>query len=231
MFKFIGHALIVIVSIACSQESGLRQYEIEFVGKTNNGEPLPNLTIVADGKELGMTDKTGKLSISVSGNDGQRIDLAASCPDGFRGPTEQPKLVLRTFESVDPTSNKRTTLEVICTATERYAVIAVKTQIPNIPILFQGENIAKTSETGVAHAMLKLPIDSNVRLELDTRLRPDLRPQNPSRIFSIEKEDTFMVWNQELKEEKKKITKKIRKKRVEPKVEEEVKREAPYRLE
>lgn len=154
-----------------------------------------------------------------------RIDLAATCPDGFRGPAEQPKLVLWTFESVDPTSSRRTTLEIVCTASARYAVIAVKTPIPDIPILFQGKNIAQTNETGVAHAMLKLPIDSNIRLELDTRLRPDLRPQNPSRIFSIEKEDTFMVWNQELKAKPKP------KKRVQPKKEEVVEqRPAPYRL-
>lgn len=229
MFKLIGPALIIIFSIACSpQESALKQYEIQFIGKTNNGEPLPNMIIVADGKELGKTDNTGQLATSLAGIDGQRIDLNASCPDGFRGPTEQPELVLRTFESVDPTSSNHTTLEIVCTASERYAVIAVKTQIPDIPVLFQGESIARTAETGVTHAMLKLPIDSNIRLELDTRRRPDLRPQNPSRIFSIEKEDTFMVWNQELKAQPKK---KIKIKRVQPKEQEVEVRQAPYRLE
>ncbi|MBN1653744.1 MAG: hypothetical protein JXA30_08210 [Deltaproteobacteria bacterium] len=225
MFKLIVLALISIASVACSERSAPNQYEIHFVAKTNDGDPLGNVAVAAEGKELGVTDQSGILAVSVKGHDGQQVTFNPSCPDGYREPAQQPKLILRTFQSVGSESKGPTTLEIVCTAVARYAVIAVKTQIAEIPLLFQGEEIAQTTSEGVAHAMLKLPVESNVRLELDTRSRPELRPQSPSRIFSIEKEDTLMLWNQEFNAEPVKRARAIRKKEAPPIA------PAPYRLE
>jgi hypothetical protein len=52
--------------------------------RTEDGEPLPGLRVLENGKSRGQTDETGVLFLRIRGFRGQRITLSGACPEGYR---------------------------------------------------------------------------------------------------------------------------------------------------
>ena len=158
------------------------------------GSPLSNLQLALAGAALGATDPNGQLLFRVPGKEGQRVELSAACPETFHGPRERPTLLLQRSAGPDG-QDKPSELVLTCEANEHVAVVAVKAQ-PGLPIVMHGQTVARTGPTGTAHVMLREPPGSAFQLTLDTAGRPELRPENPSRVFTVTQHDAFAVWEQ-----------------------------------
>ena len=156
------------------------------------GSPLPNVQLALSGTSLGATDAAGQREFRVPGKEGQRVELSAACPATFHGPRERPTLLL---QRAPDGADKPSELVLTCEANEHVAVVAVKTQ-PGLPIVMHGQTVARTGPSGTAHVMLREPPGSAFQLTLDTAGRPELRPENPSRVFTVTQRDAFAVWEQ-----------------------------------
>jgi hypothetical protein len=177
------------------------------------GMPLANLQLSLAGASLGGTDARGERLFQVPGKEGQRLDLGATCPEAYTGPRERPTLLLSRVPGPEGEGKPRELL-LTCESREHVAVVAVKTQ-PNLPILLHGQPVARTGATGTAHVMLREPPGSAFQLTLDTAGRPELRPESPSRVFTVTQRDAFAVWEQPF-ETGKKSPAKAPKKRARP---------------
>jgi len=180
-------------------------YPVQVIAQSDADEALAGVQVVADGRALGTTDAQGSLQASITGQEGQRIELQASCPEHFSGPLEQPSLLLKTFESVDPNASRSTALHVTCAADERLSLVAIRTGRAGVPVLLRGAEVARTTESGTAHVVVRQPAGSSFQLTLDTKQLPDLKPQSPTRLFPVEARDDFTVWDQGFAEQPKKV--------------------------
>jgi hypothetical protein len=165
--------------------------------------PLPGVQLSAAGQVLGVTDERGQHALRMPGAEGQRVDLAATCPSGYSGPRERPAFLLKRVRDAqgEPT-DQPIEVGLTCNATEHVALVAVQTGQAGLPILLRGQVVGQTSELGTAHVMVREPIGKGFQLMLDTSARPELRPDNPTRLFSVTHQDAFSVWDQPFEQEK-----------------------------
>lgn len=203
-------------------------YGVRVVARTDADDPLAGVRVALAGRELGATDAQGTLETAVTGREGQLIALEAHCPEHYSGPAEQPSLLLKSFESIDPAATRSTTLEVTCSADERLALVAIRTGQAGIPVLLRGVVVAHTSAGGTAHVSVRQAAGSSFQLTLDTKEQPDLRPASPTRLFAVAPRDDFAVWDQRFERQEKPVVK--RKRVVKPAAAAPPAKPAPYRL-
>ncbi len=92
-----------------------------------------------------------------------------------------------------------------CPPTTRNVVVAVRAENgPELPVLYLGEKVAQTDDSGAAHVLLKLPPNQPFKLTLDTSGddHSRLRPQNPTATFDVKNQDDMFVFNQKFKLER-----------------------------
>lgn len=193
-------AVLAALSAGCEEGPKLRSYPVA-VEATVDGQPLAGVRIKAEGSELGVTDDSGALDASLLGTEGQRMRLEVACPEGYKEPTELAPIVLRSMARLasegEGPARAATRVSVECRPTQRRAVLVVRADgKPDLPILVQGERVARTSADGVGHALLELEPGAELLVALDTSSLPQLRPKNPARRFRIEDEDTILLFDQ-----------------------------------
>ena len=186
---------LMLAAIGCgSGRAHVETFSVRVRAQDDLGMPLANLQLSRAGAALGVTDARGERVLSLPGKEGQRVDLSASCPEPYNGPRERPSLLLQ--RALGPKgAEKPSELLLTCEAKEHVAVVAVKAQ-PNLPILLHGQPVGRTGPTGTAHVMLREAPGSAFQLTLDTSGRPELRPERPSRVFTVTQHDAFAVWDQ-----------------------------------
>lgn len=171
-------------------------FPVRLLAFDDQGDALAGVSVALGARALGTTAEAGTLEIQLQGREGERVELRTSCPQGFAEPSEQPSLTLKRFQSVDPNADRFTTLRVVCARSTHVALIALRAGKPDLPILLRGEEVARTSATGTAHVIVENAPGTQFQLTLDTRKNPDLRPQSPTRMFSVSASDEFAVWDQ-----------------------------------
>ena len=194
----------VIAAVGCNQGVTESSTYAVLVRATDEvGRPLPGVQLSAAGQALGITDDRGQHALRMPGVEGQRVDLAATCPSGHAGPRERPAFLLqRVRDAQGEPSDRAIEVSLTCQATEHVALVAVQTGQAGLPILLRGQVVGQTSELGTAHVMVREPIGKGFQLMLDTSARPELRPDNPTRLFSVTHQDAFAVWDQPFEQEK-----------------------------
>lgn len=198
---------LISAAVGCNAGAGHSEtFAVRVRAVDDYGMPLPNLQLALGTGSLGATDDSGQRTFRVPGKEGQRVELSAACPEAFHGPRERPTLLLQRATGPDG-ADKPSELVLTCEANEHVAVVAVKTQ-PNLPIVLHGQTVARTGPAGTAHVMLREPPGSAFQLTLDTGNRPELRPENPSRVFTVTQQDAFAVWDQPFETGKKPAPKK-----------------------
>lgn len=197
-------ALGLCAALSCGQ--GLSEgasYAVLVRATDEVGKPLPGVQLSAADKPLGVTDARGEHALRMPGAEGQRVDLVASCPSGYTGPRERPAFLLqRVRDAQGEPSDRPIEVNLTCDATEHVALVAVHTGQAGLPILLRGHVVGQTSELGTAHVMVREAVGKGFQLVLDTSARPELRPDNPTRLFSIGHQDAFSVWEQPFEQEK-----------------------------
>lgn len=215
-------ALLLTLAAGCASEPQRTKFSVTFT--VNPDEPLPGVTVSLDGgKTLGATGKDGALRVTLSGREGTTVPFRVKCPDGFRQPASMPVLTLRRFKGLDPAA-AGIKVNIECPPAERLAALVLKAGKPDLPVLAQGKEVARTDAQGVAHAVMAMPPNSTFRVVIDTTEKPALRPQSPATTLTVADADEIFLIDQQFQEElpppkpapKKKVVKKKVKKKPPP---------------
>lgn len=160
---------------------------------------LPGAPISVSKKVVGLTDAAGSLQTQIIGREGDQVQISARCPTGYRVLTETRNVVLRSFTQL-PNGRAVGGPELIweCDPVERFASLVIRAPgQSDLPILVEGKEIARTNPDGAAHALIRQPPESEIRVTLDTSRKPELRPQNPVRAFQIKDQDDILIFDQD----------------------------------
>jgi hypothetical protein len=88
----------------------------------------------------------------------------------------------------------------------RKVVIAVRADNGGgLPVLYLGKQVTRTDASGAAHFALEVPPGAQFSVGLDTSDRRDLKPQSPSKPFTVGQHDDVMIFDQRFEVEKKRV--------------------------
>src|SRR5258705_12959043 len=146
-------ALVSALSLAlggCRQVTKVRRYEFVVRVTSDPDRPVPGASILHGETSLGRTDDLGTARIAVQGNEGGEMLLTLKCPDKFVAASGGVRVKLRKL--ADP--HRIPEYAASCSPTERTVVIAVRADGTDLPILYLGQELARTDESGAAHVLL-----------------------------------------------------------------------------
>lgn len=202
MIRTVAPSLALLLAsstpLACGGAQGptTSSFAVTFTAEADEGVPLEGVVIAANGSAVGTSDSDGIVQTMIRGPEGTEIQIRYECPEGYR-PTEEAKVLrLHHFESLDPSVQAGLHMRVNCVPEQRRAVFVVRTGQPDLPILLDGQEVARTNEVGVAHITREAPPNTAFRLKIDTSGNPRLRPQEPGMQFVLEGHDEVFAWDQ-----------------------------------
>ncbi len=183
-------------ALACTAQedaAATRRFEVAVVAHSDATHPLAGVSVTRAGVLLGTTDAKGRLELTLEGAEGETASLDWRCPEGHRQPESGLLVGLRRLEG--PTG--RTEHAVRCPPETRRVVVAVRAEGgAELPLLHLGREVARTDESGAAHALFELPPGTAFRLTLDTAGSEALRPRSPSLSFHVAERDELVVFEQ-----------------------------------
>lgn len=168
----------------------------------SDNRPLPGAAVVIGGRELGATDAQGRFRMETVGVEGSSVEVVVRCPAGFRSPAQPLSVVLRSTVQLDQAQRGQgieTTAQ--CPPTQRIAAVVVRVPgRPNLPILYENREITRTDLQGIAHMIFRVGGGDTLRLRVDTREQPLLRPANPELVVHTTDADNVYVSTQGFEE-------------------------------
>jgi hypothetical protein len=176
---------------ACARPEPPPVYDCVIHVSSDPGEPLPNVPLSRDGTHVGSTDPSGNAKLRLQGVEGDTIFFKVECPQGFRQPAENVAVTLKSL------SDRTRTPEyfAICAPDVRKIVVAIRAENgPNLPVMYLGQEVARTDSFGTAHVSLGLAPNSEFELTLatDEQAARQLRPQNPTAKFLVRDQDDVL---------------------------------------
>jgi len=180
-------------------------FKVAVAVEGDPGQPILGAVVSRNERALATTGADGRAELTLEGADGETIDTTVKCPVGHTSPQKPVTMRLaRTNGGAPPV------FKVSCPPTERHVVVAVKAENgPNLPVLYLGRVVAHTDGSGAAHFEVVAPPGGQFQVTLDTTAKEfaKLKPQSPSKPFTIGQGDDILVFEQKFEVEKKKVAK------------------------
>lgn len=211
LVKVILAAATAMALVACgsSVESSKKRFSVVLTSVSDDGTPLQGTRFLTAKTAIGATDDKGRLSVRLTGIEGQSVPLTVICSEGYVSPEEAPVLRLREVRKVSQVGASSLKVDAVCDRKLRDVLVVVRTaDAPSLPVDLAGKTIGETSPDGTAHFHLSL--DREVRslsVSLQTASVPGLRPQNPSRVFELDGRDAVLLVDQSFTTERSTRTK------------------------
>jgi hypothetical protein len=180
--RFVALSALCLACAACQRQEGPKAYALAIRAEAPPGRPVPGAVVSFGGKQVGRTDERGSLLLSVRGAEGEHVPITVACPEGFLSPHDATDVVLHRLN--DP--GLKPEYDVACRPVRRSVVIVVRADHgAHLPVMYLGKEIARTDESGAAHALLEVPANDDFEIGLSTAEPGNerLRPQNPSMKF------------------------------------------------
>ena len=189
--------MLLLAFIGCGEEAPVvtPRHAVTFMAESDQGIPLAGVTVSANGQPLGQSDETGLIGAVLEGPTGTMMQIAYECPEGHEQPERPKPLVLTTFQTLDPEAGPRALeMNLECPPLQRWAALVVRTGQPDLPILIEDEEVARTDGSGVAHHIFRGAPNARYRVTISTEANPNLRPQNPRALVTLgDRSDTFVI--------------------------------------
>ncbi|HMI83528.1 MAG TPA: hypothetical protein VK550_05505 [Polyangiaceae bacterium] len=194
------HGRVALLSIAlagaasCNRASPAARYDLLIRVSAGPGRPLAGARVLFQGKSVGTSKESGAVKLSVEGTEGEVFPFTVACPEGYRSPARPIDVTLRRL--ADPGAPPE--FSVSCMPLTRSVVVAVRAdQGPNLPVVYLGQEVARTDSAGAAHVLLTLAPGEEFELMLDTANAAGerLRPQKPTGKFSVKNEDEILTFH------------------------------------
>ena len=180
-----------------TQPNSAQPFSVIFVVESDPGVRLRRTHVSIDGDPAGASDSNGLVRTQIYAVPGQRLSIQHDCPDWHEAPPEPKILRLRRFEGVEGSEPAPMQITLSCEPTERLAAFIVRAKTgPGLPVLLNGEPVARTNGSGVAHFSTRAAAGTDYTVELDTREHPQLLPQLPMRLFTLPDAHEIFVFNQ-----------------------------------
>jgi hypothetical protein len=189
----------VLAAAALASCGGPREaisaYPVAFVVESDPGIRLRGARVAVGGDLVGVSDSQGLVRANLSGLPGERWTVTHDCPDGHEAPGEPKFLRMRESARVDTSDSSLLEITLRCDPATRLAGFVVRAKNgPDLPVLLNGQLVARTNRSGVAHFSVHGAARTEYSVELDTRDRPQLRPQAPTHLFTLpEAHEIFIV--------------------------------------
>jgi hypothetical protein len=162
--------------------------------ESDPGRAVPGASVSFLGRTLGQTGDDGMLQLAIRGAEGDRVAVAVSCPEGYLSPSKALDIVLHRL--AEPQREPESTVR--CPPDRQRMVVVVRAEHgANLPVLYLGREIARTDESGVAHALVRAPANEEVEITLSTAVPggESLRPQNPTMRFTSTRPDDIKIFD------------------------------------
>lgn len=188
--------LVALAALSACAPEPPPKFEFTVRVTSDPGKPLKGAELKSNGKTLGTTGNEGGVKVSLTGREGETIDLTVSCPDGYASPTKPITITLR---KVSDESSKRPEYPVSCPPTTRSVVIAVRADnAPNMPVMYLGQVRARTDAAGAAHFVVPGAPDDLLEITLDTSSDDKILPRNPTTRINVRPYDDIYVFEPKL---------------------------------
>ena len=171
------------------------------------GQLLANVELQDGKKVVGRTAASGRAELSLSGLEGQIVDLTVACPQGYSAPGKPISVGLRRLSEHSPAP----VFETLCVAQLHSVLVGVRAERgAKLSILYLKRRVAETDSEGVAHFVLRVPPAQTITLTLDTTESPSLRPRSPTLTFVAAERDEIVLFEQQfsLQVQRPKVTRK-----------------------
>jgi hypothetical protein len=174
-----------------------RPFSVAFVVESDPGVRLPRSHVFVDGEPVGESNSDGRVETEIHGQPGQQLRISHDCPDGHEAPSESKALRLRKFAGVVRSQPHAMEITLRCRPLTRLAAFVVRASNgPHLPVLLDGERVARTNRSGVAHFSIRGAPGTEYTVEIGTGERPRLLPRSPTHLFILPDADEIFVINQ-----------------------------------
>ena len=209
--------LLLALGCGAQQEAPPPTFSVTFTAESDPGVPLEGVLVKANGNEIGQSDEDGLIQTMLRGPEGAGVQITYECPEGHRQPEEAKTLRLNRFASLDPSARTGLSMKLSCLPNERQAAFVVRTNgHADLPILINGQEVARTNEAGVAHIIRDAAPQSVFRLKIDTSGNERMRPQDPYTQFQLGDRDDVFVFAQDFEVEEPPRRRRRRRRRPRP---------------
>jgi hypothetical protein len=196
-------ALLSATIVACTPAVAPVPCPLQVTVNTEAGVPLRGATLRVNERDIGSTNATGELHFTSMAPEGSVLTLSVRCPSGFESVGAPIAVAVRRLTALagshaPPSLRQR----LVCHSTAQTSVVVVSADQPDLPVLIDGSALATTNEDGIAHVSVRGKPEASFEIALDTTAHPELRPQNPSRHFTLGKAAQIFKFLQPLKSEK-----------------------------
>lgn len=189
---------LLLCACESASASGTKAFPMVFSVTTDEGEPLPAVSVRLDDEEVGVTNARGSLRSVVHGFPGELREVHVSCPKDYAAPDKAPTVHLRQVMDASGTI-AASEVRLTCTPKTRAVALVVRTPgLANVPVMVYGREIARTDKEGTAHALVKSEPKKDLRVVLDTSAYPRVLPANPHMDVRVGTTDDVVVFNPEL---------------------------------
>lgn len=189
--------LFTTLLIACGVEPPTPRYAVAFYTESDPSQSLQGVEILANGQTVGTSDDTGLVQAILEGREGTPFTISWVCPEGHRQPEAAQTLRLRSFQGLSPDASTGLTMTLGCPPSARQVGFIVRTNNrADLPVKLNGTEVAHTNVEGVAHFTAEGAPGASYHLQIDTSDDATLRPESPSRTFSLDDADDVFVFDQ-----------------------------------
>jgi hypothetical protein len=186
--------LFVLAATSCRAKEAPVPYHLAIKVTGDPGKAISDAVVSRDRVEVCRTGRDGVARFDLEGADGDTIGMEVACPPGYKSPPGAVPVRLRRLS--DP--KQSTEYDVSCPPSIRKVVVAVRaTNGKDLPVIYLGQEVARTDASGAAHVELDAAPDDTVELTLSTSEKGNerLKPQNPSAKFIVKNQDEVFVFS------------------------------------
>jgi len=189
--KYFG--CVACFALGCSGFGAAPSIEAKVTvhARSTDGAPLAGVVLEDAGRRI-ASGADGAAHLSLAGTEGERRELAVTCPEDYESPSSSLVVSIRRSSNAGSSYD----YDVSC-APLRHSIVVVTRAVngADLPLLYLGQEIGRTNEQGVLHALVRVPAGESLRVTLDTEDRA-LLPVSPSFDFPSVNHDEIVTVNQ-----------------------------------
>jgi len=202
----VAFALLVGLASGCGDQPSRHSFPMEAHARDDSGRPVARLRLHVDGKPVGHTGADGKLETVLRGRDGDRLRVRAEPPPTHRllG-AQEVHVVLQRATALGGGRAQSQVVRIpirLAPRQRRYAILVLTDGHANLPIRVDERPVGQTDAWGVTQLLHEGPPGGSIAVVIDTGLRPNLRPSNPTRVFGLADHDDILLFQQDFRVER-----------------------------
>lgn len=204
MQVFLALAVLAASFAGCSEGPAPTPFRIYVRVESDPGMAVTGATVWRASKPVATTGADGRAMLALAGTEGETTDVTVQCPETLTSPTKP--LTIRLSRLAD--ENRIPEYQVACPPLVRHVVVGVRAENgPNLPVLYLNRPVARTDASGAAHFALEVAPGTQFQVTLDTSEKGNerMRPQSPTRPFTVTQADEIMLFEQRFELEKRAV--------------------------